>query len=311
LDGKVALVTGGSRGISKGIALQLAEAGAKVYITGRKHQNHTKTLPRLENTADEIRKRGGECVVAHCDHSEPKQVEELFRKIASENASTLDILVNSAFAGNPVNIERNGGRKFYECDPLFWDEVNNVGLRNVYICCVYGGRLMAAKHRGVIINISSAGAIQYFFNVPYGVGKAAVDRMSADIAFELKNVGVTAVSLWPGTVKTETSKDLIYSGKFTSIAMKMYESGETPEFVGRAVVALASDTSIQKKSGKVLLTGDLCKEYGFTDIDGKVPANMRSLKSALEFFGYSKAANWVPPFLNIPSVALHLSTYKF
>lgn len=321
LSGKVALVTGGSRGVSKGIALQLAKAGAKVYITGRTPEKSESIKESgfltLQDTLDEIRKEEGNAVLVYCDHSDPKQVEDLFEKIASENAMTLDILVNGAFSGNTA-IKNNAGKKFYECDPLFWDDINNVGLRNVYICCVYAARLMARKHRGLIVNISSAGALQYFMNVPYGVGKTAISRMSTDMAVELGPVGVTVVSLWPGTVKTEISKQLIYSGQFTTltgipqkIAIKMYEDGETPEFVGRAVVALASDSKVYQKNGKVLITGDLSKQYKFTDVDGKVPMNMRSLSGAVKFLGYPTLANYIPRFLNVPSIALHLSTYKF
>lgn len=321
LSGKVALVTGGSRGVARGIALQLAEAGAKVYFTGREPQKSDSTkdsgFSTLKETAEEIQKRGGVGVMAYCDHSDAKQVEELFRKISMENENTLDILVNAAFSGNP-SVEKAGGKKFYECDPLMWDDINNVGLRNVYICCTHAARLMAPKRRGLIVNISSAGGLQYFFNVAYGVGKAAIDRMSADMALDLRPVEVTVVTLWPGTVKTEISKKLIYSGKFTAltgvpqkIAMKLLENGETPEFVGRAVRGLALDPKVSKKSGKILLTGDLAKEYGFTDIDGKTPMNMRSLSGAMDFMGYPGLANVIPRFIKVPPVALHMSSYKF
>ncbi|KHJ98772.1 hypothetical protein OESDEN_01237, partial [Oesophagostomum dentatum] len=107
----------------------------------------------------------------------------------------------------------SGSIPFFEADPLLWDDVNNVGLRSNYICCVHAAKMMAKRETGLIVNISSAGGLQYTFNVPYGVGKAAVDRMSADMAVELRPYGVAIVSLWPGMVRTEFSKILMDEDK--------------------------------------------------------------------------------------------------
>lgn len=321
LLGQVALVTGGSRGVGRGIALQLGEAGATVYITGREPSQSLSSqdshLPTLKDTAHEISRRGGEAIAVYCDHSDHKQVEKLFEKIAKESGNTLDVLVNAAFSGI-ASIEKAGGKKFFECDPLMWDDVNNVGLRNAYICGVHAARLMVPRKSGLIVNIGSAGGLQYFFNVAYGVGKAAIDRMSADMALDLKPFGVTAVSLWPGVVKTEISKKLVESGRLSvltgmrqDLAERSLANGETPEFVGRAVVALASDRHVINKTGRILLTGDLSQEYGFTDVDGKTPTNMRNVNAALDYFGWPGLANCVPNFLKVPSWALHLSSYKF
>ncbi|VDK57314.1 unnamed protein product [Anisakis simplex] len=339
LKGQIAIVTGASRGVGKGIAVQLGEAGATVYVTGREPSKSfsfkEKDLPSLTQTAQ--------------DHND---VKKLFDRVAAEQNQKLDVLVNAAYSGTP-NLMEEGGKKFYECDPLLWDDMNNVGLRNVYICSVHAARLMVPHKSGLIVNISSAGGLQYFFNVAYGVGKAAVlflklifpflfllsyeiffasenhmnfiaimelqiDRMGADMAFELKPHHVSVISLWPGTVKTEMSEKLISSGKFSEItglsqdfAERSLENGETPEFAGRAVVGLASDSNVLKKSGRIQLTGDLSREYGFVDIDGRSPANMRSVNAALDFFGWSNTAKLVPSCFKVPSWALHLSSYKF
>uniref|UniRef100_A0A9J2PSH3 Dehydrogenase/reductase SDR family member 1 n=1 Tax=Ascaris lumbricoides TaxID=6252 RepID=A0A9J2PSH3_ASCLU len=392
LAGQVTLVTGASRGVGKGIALQLGQAGATVYITGREPSKSFAAkesgLPTLKDTADEIKKRGGEGVMVYCDHASDDDVKKLFDKIKSERDGKLDVLVNAAFSGTAtimngegkkfyecdpllwddinnvglrnvyicsvyaarlmvpknrgliVNISSAGGlqyffnvaygvgktatimngegKKFYECDPLLWDDINNVGLRNVYICSVYAARLMVPKNRGLIVNISSAGGLQYFFNVAYGVGKTAIDRMSADMGMDLKSHGVCVVSLWPGTVKTELSKKLVTSGKLSALTglsqdfvERSLENGETPEFVGSAIVALASDGGVMKKTGRILLTSDLSHEYGFVDIDGKKPANMRNVNAALDYFGWSRTAKMIPNCFKVPSWALHMSSYKF
>lgn len=110
------------------------------------------------------------------------QVKSLFEQIDAENEGALDILVNNAYAA-VTTISSNGNKLFFESDPEIWDTVNNVGLRNHYFCSVYAARLMVKRQpsRGIIINISSFGGLRYMFSVPYGVGKAALDRMSADM----------------------------------------------------------------------------------------------------------------------------------
>uniref|UniRef100_A0A915DW21 Dehydrogenase/reductase SDR family member 1 n=1 Tax=Ditylenchus dipsaci TaxID=166011 RepID=A0A915DW21_9BILA len=289
----IALVTGASRGIGRGIALQLAEAGACVYMTGRRPSaslsaNDPK-LPTLEQTAQEIAKKGGESVVVFCDHANSEDVRSLFNKIEADNQGKLDILVNNAFSG-ASSMANNVGKKFYECAPEYLDEVNDVGLRNYYFCSVYAARMMAKKNNGLIVNVSSAGGLQYFFNVPYGVGKAAVDRLTADMGLELKESKVTVVSVWPGVVKTELGTNMHETDlieKMTGLPQAtldtMWKTAETPEFVGKSVVGLACDKNKLKKSGRIWITADLASEYKFRDVNGLVPANMRSVKSTLLF----------------------------
>jgi len=321
LEGQIALVTGASRGVGRGIALQLGQAGATVYITGRRPSNALSStevgLTTLDQTAKEISNRGGEPIPVYCDHSNSDDVKKLFERISTENSGTLDILVNNAYSG-VTSIFGNAGRKFYECEPEMWDEVNDVGLRNAYICCVYAARLMANRKSGLIVNISSAGGLQYLFNVAYGVGKAAIDRMSADMAFELKDQGVTVVSLWPGAVKTELLEIYTRKGALSS-AMNLSQEvidasmkgAETPEFVGKAVVALSTDKNKHRKTGKILMTADLANEYRFSDITGLMPANTRSIRSVMGYFGWLRMAKLVPSFIKIPKLMMHFGSYKF
>ncbi|XP_041092832.1 dehydrogenase/reductase SDR family member 1-like isoform X3 [Polyodon spathula] len=166
LSGWVCVVTGASRGIGKGIALQLGQAGATVYITGRNRAT-------LGETAGEVEARGGTCVPVTCDSSKDDDIRNLFERIGREQRGRLDILVNNAYGGVQTYFD-NLGKTFWEMPPSVWDDMNNVGLRGHYICSVYAARMMVPAGRGLIVIISSTGRLQYDFNVPYGVGKAAI-----------------------------------------------------------------------------------------------------------------------------------------
>ncbi|TKR95693.1 hypothetical protein L596_009825 [Steinernema carpocapsae] len=270
LSGQVALVTGASRGIGKGIALQLGEAGATVYVTGRppaKQEDISQklALPTLEETADEITARGGNGIAVFCDHSDPEEVKKLFQRIEKEKNGQLDILVNNAYAA-VTSVAKGANQKFYELDPSVFEHTNNVGLTNHYICSVYAARLMVPRKKGLIVTISSSGGISHFFSVAYCVGKTACDRLAADMAHELLDSNICSVSLWPGAVKTE----LIM--KVASDTMKKhFENGETIEFSGKCVVALASDPKRMEKTGHIVNTMDLAKEYNLFDEDGSQP----------------------------------------
>ena len=196
LAGRVCVVTGASKGIGRGIAVQLGQAGATVYITGR-------SVDKLQECAQEIEKRGGKAVAVAVDHSKDDEVKELFERVKTENDGRLDVLVNNAYAGVDM-ISRNAGKKFWVEDPINqWDCINGVGLRNHFICTTYAARMMVERKDGLIVNVSSFGGLRYLFNVCYGIGKAAKDRMAADCAHELRKSNVTMISLWPGPVKTE------------------------------------------------------------------------------------------------------------
>uniref|UniRef100_UPI00398F5394 dehydrogenase/reductase SDR family member 1-like n=1 Tax=Pristiophorus japonicus TaxID=55135 RepID=UPI00398F5394 len=201
LIGKVCIVTGASRGIGKGIALQLGEAGATVYITGR-------NMDTLQAAAKEVEARGGSCVPVVCDSSKEEQVSALFGRVKQEQGGRLDILVNNAYAA-VQGILSNHGKRFWELPASVWDDINNVGLRGHYICSVYAAQMMVEAKQGLIVVISSMGGLRYIFSVAYGVGKAACDRMAQDCALELRRDGVSYVSLWPGAVRTETVIDQI------------------------------------------------------------------------------------------------------
>lgn len=307
LSGWVCVVTGASRGIGRGIALQLSEAGATVYITGRQEKT-------LKQTATEVKERGGNCVPVICDSTKDTDIEELFERIKREQNGRLDILVNNAYAG-VQDIFENTEKKFWETDPSIWDSINNTGLRGHYFFSVYASRLMVAQGRGLIVTISSMGGLRYLFNVAYGVGKAACDRLAADMAVELKRRGVASVSLWPGAVQTELVSQLILERETQGMNSKykdVFANGETTELSGKCIVNLAKDENLMSLTGKVLMTCDLARRYGIQDVDGRSVTDYTSLKYLLSQVPYlSWMSAVVPSFLRLPRFVLSLASSRF
>jgi dehydrogenase/reductase SDR family member 1 len=251
LDGRVALVTGASRGVGKGIALELIDAGATVYVTGR--------------TVADMQYVSGKGTAIECDHRNDADVESAFRRIADEQ-ERLDILVNNVWGGYENMIE-NGAftwtRPFWQ-QPLWrWDAMFQAGVRAHYAASQLGAAMMVTQRSGLIVNISFWAAQKYVGNVAYGVSKAATDKMTADMSRELREYNVAVVSLYPGLVRTEK---VMQAAEWLDLS-----NSESPQFIGRAVVALASDPGLMEKTGKVLIAAGLADEYGFTDIDGKTP----------------------------------------
>lgn len=265
LKGLVAVVTGASRGVGKGIALSLGEQGAIVYGTGRTGAGQPATVPlagTIEDTAAEVTRIGGQGIAVQCDHRSDEQTAALFKRVETEQ-SHLDILVNCAWAGYEG---LHDGRDFPMETPFWerrlslWDD-NLFGVRAAYIAIVFATRLMIPQHKGLIINISNY--INSFGSPAYNIAKTATDRLAADCAEALKSHQITVVSLYPGLVRTE---GIMKYADYIDLS-----NAESPQFTGRAVVALASDTGVQKKSGQSLFITDLAAEYHFTDIDGKIP----------------------------------------
>ncbi|XP_027428577.1 dehydrogenase/reductase SDR family member 1 isoform X1 [Zalophus californianus] len=309
MKGQVCVVTGASRGIGRGIALQLCQAGATVYITGR----HMDTL---RATAEEAQSRGGQCVPVVCDSSQESEVQSLFEQVDREQQGRLDVLVNNAYAG-VLAIMKNINKAFWEIPASIWDDINNVGLRGHYLCSVYGARLMVPAGRGLIVVISSLGGLQYFFNVPYGVGKAACDRLAVDCAQELRRHGVSYVSLWPGLVQTELIKEIMVKNDNTDDPLlkqlrSNFSSAETTEMSGKCVVALATDPNVLSLSGRVLPSCDLARRYNLQDVDGRPVQDYLALSSVLSH-GSSLGwlASYLPGFLRMPKWILTLYASKF
>jgi NAD(P)-dependent dehydrogenase (short-subunit alcohol dehydrogenase family) len=287
LEDKVALVTGATRGIGKGIAIGLAEAGATVYITGRSLNNSGNAVSgSLNETQSAIDEIGGICIPVQVDHSDDEQVRLLFERIQDEQDGQLDLLVNNAYSG--VQAIRNAlGQPFWDCELGIWDASHNVGLRSHYIASVFAAQMMTKRNSGLICTISSWAGMSNFFNTAYGVGKAACDRLAADMAVELKPHNVASVSIWPGIVGTEL---------FSSFAAEMNQTNateqknslisdrynwETPLFTGRVIAALACEPNIIRHTGRVQIVAELASKYGIVDENGDRPASLRSLRFVL------------------------------
>jgi dehydrogenase/reductase SDR family member 1 len=266
--GKVALVTGASRGVGKGIALGLGEAGATVYLTGRtveEGQAAVSLTGTIHQTAEEVKQLGGKVIPIQCDHRNDEEVEAVFQRIRTEQGR-LDILVNNVWGGYE---HFNDGTEFWKekgfwTMPLSrWDKSFQSGVRAHYVASVFAAPFMIAARSGLIVNISFFAAQKDNSGVIYGIAKAADDRMAATMAYELREYNVAAVSLYPGLVRTES---VLKAGEYFDLS-----NSESPQFIGRAVAALANDPNLMQKSGQVLVAAALALEYGFTDIDGKQP----------------------------------------
>jgi NAD(P)-dependent dehydrogenase (short-subunit alcohol dehydrogenase family) len=264
----VALVTGASRGVGRGVALGLGEAGATVYITGRTEQPGAGAVPldgTIHQTAAEVTALGGRGIAVRCDHRDDDQVRAVFAQIAREQGR-LDILVNNVWGGYE---HFNDGTEFWTergfwTAPLSrWDSMFSAGVRAHYVASALAAPMMTAQRSGLIVTVSFGAASQDDAGVAYGVAKAADDRMVACMAHELRPHGVAVVSLYPGLVRTEA---VLAAGDHFDLS-----NSESPQFIGRAIVALATDPAIMQRSGQVLVAAQLARAYGFTDIDGGQP----------------------------------------
>jgi NAD(P)-dependent dehydrogenase (short-subunit alcohol dehydrogenase family) len=264
----VALVTGASRGVGKGIAAGLGEAGAIVYLTGRTVQRGDspgRMGGTLAEAAAAVTAAGGEGIPVACDHTDDAQVRALFDRITAEQGR-LDILVNNVWGGYEHFYD---GTRFWEEQGFWtvpisrWDKSFAAGVRAHYVASVYAAPLLIARGAGLIVNISFFAAERDDRGVIYGVAKAADNRMIACMAHELRPHNVAAVALYPGLVRTESV--------LAAAAHFDMTNSESPEFTGRAVAALAADPAILDKSGQVLVVAQVARDYGYTDIDGKQP----------------------------------------
>ncbi len=247
---KVALVTGGSRGVGRGVAEHFAAAGATVYVTGRTVQDAH--LPKG-------------CTPVTCDHTDDNQVAAVFDRLASEQGR-LDVLVNNVWGGYERMVD-NGqftwSLPFWQ-QPLWrWDAMFNAGVRAHYVASRFAARTMVRQGSGIIVNVSFWAAQKHIANVAYGVSKAATDKLTADMAHELRAHNIAVVSLYPGLVRTEK---VMEAAAFLDLT-----NSESPQFIGRVIWALASDPDILIKSGQVLVAAAEAAHYGVADVDGTQP----------------------------------------
>lgn len=259
--GKVALVTGGSKGVGQGVAVGLAEAGWTVHLSGR-------NANRLQETVDRVGEAGGTAVAHTCDHTDDAAVRRLVEEV-HQAAGRLDLLVNNVWAGPRMN--HVTPEKFWERPLSDWDSLITVGLRAHYVAMHAAAPLMVEQGSGLIVNISSIGTRAYLHSTLYGMSKAGLDKMTHDAALELREHGVSVISLWPGLVRTK----LLLDSGVDNIAGVPITDAESPELQGRVLAAIAADPDLHRRTGSVFLTAEAADEYGVAEPDGGRPISPR------------------------------------
>jgi NAD(P)-dependent dehydrogenase (short-subunit alcohol dehydrogenase family) len=247
-----ALVTGASRGVGRGVAIGLAAAGFTVFGTGR-------TVETADLPPGIVRIR--------CDHTDDAETSNLFDRIAA-TGEPLNVLVNCAWGGYERMIE-NGqytwAAPFWQQPAHRWSSMVNAGVRAAFVASAGAARLMIPRGGGLIVNISYWAAQKHLGNAIYGIAKAATDKMSSEMAVELREHGIAVVSLYPGLVRTEAVMAAAQNGWLD------ISNSESPEFIGRVIAALRADPGTMGRSGSVLVAAQVARELGITDIDGTQP----------------------------------------
>jgi NAD(P)-dependent dehydrogenase (short-subunit alcohol dehydrogenase family) len=285
LAGRVALVTGATRGAGRGIAVELGAAGATVYCTGRTTRERRSAYDRpetIEETAELVAEAGGIGVAVPTDHLDPAQVEALVRRIDAEQGR-LDVLVNDVW----------GGEGQFAWNAPLWEDDLARGLRMLHgavdthlIASHFALPLLIRRPGGLVVEMTDGtrayNDTRYRNSAFYDLAKASVLRLAFSQGVELEPHGCTAVALTPGWMRSEMMLEAFgvteetwretpaAGGHFAAIA-------ESPRFVGRAVAALAADPDVARRNGGSFSSGELAREYGFTDLDGSQPDAWRYL----------------------------------
>jgi len=277
LEGKVALVAGGTRAAGRGIAVELGAAGATVYVTGRTTRAERSEMDRpetIEETAEMVDAAGGHGIAVQVDHLEPDQVRNLVSRIAQDQG-VLHILVNDIW-----------GQTVMEWNATVWDSTLDVGLRMLRlgiethaITSHFALPLLIKTSGGLVVEMTDGtdeyNATNYRVSFFYDIAKAAVNRMAFALAHELAPHDATAVSLTPGWLRSEAMLDAYQvreeNWQDATKIQPHFAISESPAYVGRAVAALAADPDRARWNGASLSSGQLAKVYGFTDIDGSQP----------------------------------------
>jgi dehydrogenase/reductase SDR family member 1 len=264
LDGKVAVVAGASRGIGRGAAIEAALAGATVYVTARTIEP-TSSAP--VTTTQEIEAHGGTALPLRCDYTNDDDVARVFAQVEAEHGR-VDLLVNSVF--DAARFGGTIGRRFWELPLDIWHEVVDAGTRSAYVASYHAAPLLLNAGSGLIVNVSARGAERYRYNVAYGAGKAALDKMTADMAEDLRDHAVAVVSLWPNVTRTENldAGAAAEPDRVNALYGDM-DLLETPRYTGRAVVALAGDPDVMARTGRRFWVAELGADYGFVDENGR------------------------------------------
>ena len=265
----VALVTGASRGAGRGIALALGSQGCTVYVTGRSETRDDSPLPgTIHETAERVTAAGGTGIAVRVDHAVDHQVKTLFEQVQREQGR-LDILVNNACA---IHDDLTAPGPFW-AKSLDIAGMLDVGLRSSYVASYYAAPLMVSRRHGLIVFTSASGSVHYVYGPVYGAHKAGMDKFAADMAVDLKDFDVAAVSIWMGALKAERLQRLIDSApeKYAHLAGMT----ETPEFTGHVIWALYKDPALLEMSGRTVIGAEMGLKYGIRDEGGRQPVSCR------------------------------------
>ena len=267
---RVAVVTGASRGAGRGIAIALGEKGYVVYVTGRTQKEGQAALPgTIYETADAVTAAGGVGIPVRVDHGADDEIKALFEQVEKEQGH-LDILVNNVAHIDDQLILPGG---FWE-KTLDLANILNVGLRSQYVASWYAAPMMVRQKKGLIVFTSSFGSVCYMHGAAYGAQKAGVDKFAADMAVDLKEYNVAAVSIWMGMLLTERSKKAIKDHPETY--GQLAEMAETPEYTGHVIAAMYDDPDLMSLSGQTVVGAEIAPDrYGLTDAGGKKPISHR------------------------------------
>lgn len=265
----VAVVTGGSRGAGRGIAIALGSHGCSVYVTGRSEKAVDSALPgTIYETAEAVTAAGGKGIAVRVDHGVDAEVQALFAQVEREQGK-LDILVNNACA---LHDQLTAPGNFWE-KPLGIVDMLDVGLRSSYVASYYAAPLMVSQRHGLMIFTSASGSVHYVYGPVYGAHKAGMDKFAADMAEDLAASGVAALSIWMGPLKAERLQRVIDSDpeKYGHLA----DITETPEFTGHVIWGLYNDPELLEMSGQTVIGAEMALKYGIADAGGRQPQSCR------------------------------------
>ena len=285
LKGQIALVAGATRGAGRGIAIELAAAGAKVYCTGRSTRGAIATAGRsetIDETAEMIVAVGGSAVAVRVDHTVPGEVEALAARLRSDEGR-LDVLVNDVWGGDEVI---GWEHKFWQLDIPTVRAVLEQAMMSHLITSRYLAPMMVEAKRGLIVEVTDGEMPGYRGQLLYDLVKSSVNRLAYGMAWDLLGTGVTALAVSPGFLRSEAMLDRfgVTEANWRDGAKKnpAFIHSETPRYTGRAIAALAADPAVGAKAGMALFTDDLAQMYGFTDVDGSQPHFWKNIERWLD-----------------------------
>lgn len=267
LEGKVALVTGASRGAGRAIAIELGKAGATVYVTGRSTKGKsTQNFPgTIDDTAAQIDEAGGTGIAVRCDHTVDAETKAVIEQIREEQGK-LDILINNVWGAHDIGV--NPGA-FWEQSLENWDTMFTAGVRAQLATNHFAIPLLRENKEALIVHTTFWDEGKYTGQFYYDLAKNALVRMAYGLSEELKEDGIAVMAVSPGFMRTELVLEHMGVNKENWQESEDLKVSETPHYVGRAITALAMDSNVMEKTGRALRAGDLAKEYDFTDVDGR------------------------------------------